>query len=116
MHWETVFHKSAPGTYFLCIEMLSSNRKQSFEFLKESIKINICLNSSVNRKLDVMLRLQCEFQLVVSSGINAAMLVDENKDFLSSSFVCPSEIVHFNITTCALEMVENLFIEPFLII
>lgn len=96
--------------------MFSSNRKQSFEFLKESIKINICLNSSVNRKLDVMLRLQCEFQLVVSSGINAAMLVDENKDLLSSSFVCPSEIVHFNITTCALEMVGNLFIEPFLII
>lgn len=95
--------------------MFSSNRKQSFEFLKESIKINICLNSSVNRKLDVMLRLQCEFQLVVSSGINAAMLVDENNDFSSSSF-CPSEIVHFNITTCALEMVENLFIEPFLII
>lgn len=96
--------------------MFSSNRKQSFEFLKESIKIKICLNSSVNRKLDVMLRLQCEFHLVVSSGINAAMLVDENTDFLSSSFVCPSEIVHFNIPTCALEMVENLFIEPFLII
>lgn len=114
MHGESVFHKSAPGTYFLCIEMFSSNRKQYFEFLKESI--NICLNSSVNRNLDVMLRLQCEFQLVVSSGINAAMLVDENKDFSSSSFVCPSEIVHFNITTFALEVIEKLFIELFLII
>ena len=86
--------------------MFSSNRKQYFVFLKESI--NICLNSFVNRKPRCDASLQCEFQLVVSSDVSAAMLLDENKDFSSGSFVCPSEMLHFNITTCALEMVENL--------
>ena len=62
------------------------------------------------------LRSQYEFQLVVSSYVNAAMLVDENKDFSSASLVCPLEVVHFNIATCALEMVENLFIQLVLVI